>query len=62
MQSIMNTMCFREENLSNYLLLTAILIRVIMVGLVSILKTILFAVANLDGMESCAIKKLSSAH
>ena len=51
-------MCLKEKNLS----LTALLILVIMEGLVSMLKTISFAVVNLDGMESYVIKKLLSAH
>ena len=58
LHSICNIMCLKEKNLS----LTALLILVIMEGLVSMLKTISFAVVNLDGMESYVIKKLLSAH
>ena len=58
----MNSIHVKEQNVTNYLLLTALLIHAIMVGLVSMLTTILFAVAHPNGMEQFVIKKLSNVH
>ena len=57
----MNSIHVKEQNVTNYILLTALQIHVKMVDFVQMLTTVLIAIANLDGMEKLVTKKLSNA-
>ena len=57
----MNLIHVKEQNVTNYPLLTALLILAKMVGFVPMLTPILIVSAKLDGMEKLVKKKLSSA-